>query len=239
MMNPENTNEKDALHAMNMDTIRNALSGESENKYDAYSPILVGTAEMQEAFLFLKEYFGKETVIIELQESLLVLIDAAETEAVAEALNTAFLENFFNSSTVLYMRNGRNLRLEEKTRILLSNHDLIRRSRRDYRIATSEDLALLSLADGLTDDIRNRYMNEIVPFYKQLSPELRLTLMRFYEENLSMSRTAKKLFIHRNTLTYRIGKIQQITGLDIRKINEALMLVLSSYLIDDSPNDIL
>ena len=44
---------------------------------------------MQEAFLFLQEYFGKDTVIIKLQESLLVLIDAAETQAVAEALNTA------------------------------------------------------------------------------------------------------------------------------------------------------
>lgn len=239
MMNPENTNEKDALLAINMDTIRNALSGESENKYDAYSLILLGTAEMQEVFLFLQEYFGKDTVIIKLQESLLVLLDAVDTEAVAEALNTAFLENFFNHFTLLYVRNDRKSGLKKKARLLLENFSLIRRTRSEYTIAATEDLTLLALADGLSDEVRNRYLHEIVPYYKELSPELRLTLMRFYEQNLSMSKTAKKLFIHLNTLTYRIGKIQQITGLDIRNINEALILVLSSYLIEDSPNNIL
>lgn len=234
MLNPQNINEKDTFVTTNMDSFRNAVSGISENKQDAYSPVLVGTMEMQEALLFLKEYFGDDTEILALEYSLLILTDFNEVEEMANALNIAFLENFFNSSTVLYMRNGRNLNLEEKTRVLLSNYDLIRRNRRDYRIAASEDLTMLSLADGLSEDIRNRYMNEVVPYYKQLSPELKLTLMRFYEENLSLSRTAKKLFIHRNTLTYRIGKIQQITGLDIRKINEALLLVLSSYLINDS-----
>jgi len=235
MINPENTMVKEASSDANKNSFRSGvIISELENKYTTYSPILVGTIEMQEALLFLRAYFGDEAKIIELEESLLVLIDYKKIEDVAEALNTAFLENFFNSSSVLYFRNGRNLTLAEKVSALLANYDLLRRTDNVLRIAASEDLTLLALADGLSDDMKSSYISKIAPYYKQLSPELKLTLSMFFDQNLSMSRTAKKLFIHRNTLTYRIGKIQQITGLDIRKINEALILVLSSYLIPDS-----
>lgn len=235
MINPENTMVKEATPDTNPDSFRSGLiKSELENKYTTYSPILVGTIEMQEALLFLRTYFGDDTKIVELEESLLVLIDYKKIEDVAEALNTAFLENFFNSSSVLYFRNGRNLTLEEKVNALLSNYDLLRRTNSALRIAASEDLTLLALVDGLSDEMKNSYISKIAPYYKQLSPELKLTLSIFFDQNLSMSKTAKKLYIHRNTLTYRIGKIQQITGLDIRKINEALILVLSSYLIPDS-----
>lgn len=235
MINPENTMEKEASSDLNSDSIRSAVIRIGiEDKYYTYSPILVGTIEMQEALLFLRAYFGDEAKIIELEESLLVLIDYKKIEDVAEALNTAFLENFFNSSSVLYFRNGRNLTLEDKVSTLLNNYDLLRRTDSVLRIAASEDLTLLALVDGLSDEMKNSYISKIAPYYKQLSPELKLTLSIFFDQNLSMSKTAKKLFIHRNTLTYRIAKIQQITGLDIRKINEALILVLSSYLIQDS-----
>ena len=235
MINPENTMVKETSSDANSNSFMSGvIKSELENKYTTYSPILVGTIEMQEALLFLRAYFGDEAKIIELEESLLVLIDYKKIEDVAEALNTAFLENFFSSSTVLYFRNGRNLTLEDKVSALLNNYDLLRRTDSVLRIAASEDLTLLALVDGLSDEMKNSYISKIAPYYKQLSPELKLTLSIFFDQNLSMSKTAKKLFIHRNTLTYRIAKIQQLTGLDIRKINEALILVLSSYLIPDS-----
>jgi DNA-binding PucR family transcriptional regulator len=235
MINPDNITDKNTSIDLNSDSISSAvIRSEIGNKYRTYSPILVGNKELQEALLFLRAYFGDEAKIIELDESLLVLIEYKKIEDVAEALNTAFLENFFNSSSVLYFRNGRNLTLEEKVSALLNNYDLLRRTDNVLRIAASEDLTLIALVDGLSDEMKNSYISRIAPYYKQLSPELKLTLSIFFDQNLSMSKTAKKLYIHRNTLTYRIGKIQQITGLDIRKINEALILVLSSYLIQDS-----
>lgn len=235
MINPKNIIAKEAFSDMNSDSIRSAvIESGIENKYYTYSPILVGTIEMQETLLFLKAYFGDETKIIELEECLLVLIEDKAIEDVAEALNIAFLDNFFNSSSILYFRNGRNLTLEEKINARLNNYDLLRRTKNVFRIAASEDLTLLALVDGLSDEVKTSYINKIAPYYKQLSPELKLTLSIFFDQNLSMSKTAKKLYIHRNTRTYRIRKIQQITGLDIRKINEALILVLSSYLIPDA-----
>lgn len=197
------------------------------------SPVLVGTEDPTQVMAFLREYFGDEAEVREIRGCLLVLTTYKDIESLAEALNTAFQENFFSSSLVLYFRNGRNLSLEEKILELLENHELLIRMKKKSRIKASEDLTLLSLADGLSPAIRNSYMKDLAPYYARLSPELKLTLSIFFDENLSMSRTAKKLYIHRNTLTYRIGKIQQITGLDIRKINEAIKLILASCLLPD------
>ncbi len=50
------------------------------------------------------------------------------------------------------------------------------------------------------------------------------TIRTFLESDLSLTETSKKLFIHRNTLIYRLDKIRDDTGLDIRNFHDALIL---------------
>lgn len=52
--------------------------------------------------------------------------------------------------------------------------------------------------------------------------EIVITAEEFLENNLNVSETARKLFIHRNTLIYRIDKIEKSTGLNIRNFADAL-----------------
>ena len=58
---------------------------------------------------------------------------------------------------------------------------------------------------------------------------------KFFENNLNTSETARKLYIHRNTLIYRLDKIQKETGLDLRTFDDALMvkvaLLVRAYLL--------
>ncbi len=53
--------------------------------------------------------------------------------------------------------------------------------------------------------------------------ELLLTSSKFLENSLNISDTARKLYVHRNTLIYRINKIQNITGLDLRSFKDAVI----------------
>ena len=48
------------------------------------------------------------------------------------------------------------------------------------------------------------------------------TVNQFFENNLNISETARQLYIHRNTLVYRLEKIQKTTGLDVRRFDDAL-----------------
>lgn len=57
---------------------------------------------------------------------------------------------------------------------------------------------------------------------EQFDEETLSTVNMFFENDLNISETARKLYVHRNTLVYRLEKIQKMTGLDVRKFDDAL-----------------
>ncbi len=59
---------------------------------------------------------------------------------------------------------------------------------------------------------------------KMLNDEILTTITKFFENNLNLSEAARKLYIHRNTLIYRLDKIQKVTGLDLRHFEDAMLL---------------
>jgi len=68
-----------------------------------------------------------------------------------------------------------------------------------------------------------------------LDQETLFTIDKFFENSLNVSETARKLFVHRNTLVYRLEKIRRITGLDLREFDHAIIfkvaLMVKKYLI--------
>ena len=71
-----------------------------------------------------------------------------------------------------------------------------------------------------------------------LDQETLFTIQKFFENNLNVSETSRKLFVHRNTLVYRLEKIKKLTGLDLREFDDAIVfkvaLMVNKYL-DSSP----
>lgn len=68
------------------------------------------------------------------------------------------------------------------------------------------------------------FMNEVFTDEKpdDFDEETLVTVQKFFENNLNVSETARQLYIHRNTLVYRLEKLQKATGLDIRVFDDAL-----------------
>ena len=67
-----------------------------------------------------------------------------------------------------------------------------------------------------------------------LDQETLFTINKFFENNLNVSETSRKLFVHRNTLVYRLEKIKKQTGLDLREFDHAIVfkvaLMVRKYL---------
>lgn len=57
---------------------------------------------------------------------------------------------------------------------------------------------------------------------ESLDRETLMTIQSFFENNLNVSETSRKLFVHRNTLVYRLEKIRKLTGLDLREFEHAI-----------------
>lgn len=65
-----------------------------------------------------------------------------------------------------------------------------------------------------------------------LDEETLSTLDKFFENNLNVSETARQLYVHRNTLVYRIERIQESTGLNLRSFDDALTFKIAMMVQD-------
>jgi len=79
-------------------------------------------------------------------------------------------------------------------------------------------LGLARVLYGVPEAIREAFIEEVLPapVLDVLSPELRETIVAFVEHGQQLTDTAKSLYIHRNTLLYRLDRITELTGLEIR-----------------------
>lgn len=73
--------------------------------------------------------------------------------------------------------------------------------------------------------LKQEQPNALLPFHEnsamELDQDLMDTAIEFLSSNLNVTETANRLYIHRNTLLYRLGKIHTLTGYDIRNFMEA------------------
>ena len=81
--------------------------------------------------------------------------------------------------------------------------------------------------------------------FKQLDEETRTTIDTFFANDLNGSETSRELFVHRNTLVYRLEKVKTKTGLDLRKFDDAVLFKMATmvrtyidYLNDTNDNKI-
>ena len=61
--------------------------------------------------------------------------------------------------------------------------------------------------------------------------ETLMTINKFFENNLNVSETSRQLYVHRNTLVYRLEKLQKSTGLDIRVFDDALTFKIALMVV--------
>jgi len=103
-------------------------------------------------------------------------------------------------------------------------------------IISYENLGIARLIYQLPTTLCEMFLKEV--FKKgsidSLDQETLFTIQKFFENNLNVSETSRKLFVHRNTLVYRLEKIKKLTGLDLREFDDAIVfkvaLMVNKYL---------
>lgn len=100
----------------------------------------------------------------------------------------------------------------------------------DNYVMRYDQLGLGRLIYQLPPTLCHMFLDEVFPkgAYEALDSETLLTIQKFFENNLNGSETSRQLFVHRNTLVYRLDKVQKITGLDLRSFDDAVLFKLAS-----------
>lgn len=103
-------------------------------------------------------------------------------------------------------------------------------------VVSYDNLGIARLIYQLPTTLCEAFLKEVFKrgSIDSLDHETLFTIQRFFENNLNVSETSRKLFVHRNTLVYRLEKIKKITGLDLRNFEDAIVfkvaLMVKKYL---------
>jgi len=106
---------------------------------------------------------------------------------------------------------------------------------RAYRVSSNIhlpwELRLETLLDAAPKRAKLRFLEGVLRRAEpSFDPEMLQTLEAFFSENCNVSDTAKRLYIHRNTLLYRLDKFKQETGMDVRHFEHAVLVRLALLL---------
>jgi carbohydrate diacid regulator len=106
----------------------------------------------------------------------------------------------------------------------------------EKNIINYENLGIGRLIYQLPTTLCEMFLQEVFKkgSLESLDRETLMTIQCFFENNLNVSETSRKLFVHRNTLVYRLEKIRKLTGLDLREFEHAITfkvaLMVKKYL---------
>src|SRR5690606_14646747 len=106
---------------------------------------------------------------------------------------------------------------------------------RSYRLSSNIhlpwEMRLETLLDAVPKRAKLRFLEGVLRRAEpSLETEMLQTLESFFMENCNVSDTAKRLYIHRNTLLYRLDKFKQETGMDVRDFDQAVLVRLALLL---------
>lgn len=109
----------------------------------------------------------------------------------------------------------------------------------DKSIINYDSLGIARLIYHLPTTLCELFLTEI--FKKEsidvLDSETIYTIQKFFENNLNVSETSRQLYVHRNTLVYRLDKVQRLTGLDLRIFEHAIVfkvaMMVKKYLVSN------
>ena len=109
----------------------------------------------------------------------------------------------------------------------------------EKNIINYDNLGIARLIYQLPTTLCDLFLSEV--FKKEsidsLDQETLYTIQKFFENNLNVSETSRQLYVHRNTLVYRLDKVRKITGLDLRIFDHAIVfkvaLMVKKYLVSN------
>lgn len=152
--------------------------------------------------------------------------DLAEASEIAYAmvdmLNTEIMQNARVSYSSIISNIKETANAYNEARIAL---DVGRIFRTEDQVISYKEIGIEKLIYRMPIDMCKSYLDEV---FGEETPEvfdneIAVTVEKMFENNLNISEAARQLFIHRNTLVYRVDKIKKSTGFDLREFEDAMM----------------
>ena len=179
---------------------------------------------IENIFLCIKEcYEESEVEVINYKDSVIMigsLEDPAEhMRSIKETIDNNYGGKYYISYKIIKDINELNCTYKETTVKIL----LAKKYNMTEWIFDENSLIIEGIIDSVSEEVKEDIFNRFDKGFSELDNEMIKTIDIFFKCGLNLSEAAKKLYIHRNTLIYRLDKIQKCISYDIREFNNAVL----------------
>jgi hypothetical protein len=172
-------------------------------------------------------YKNNELITIICDDYIIVMVDFNEIGEHAKAIKEAINSNLYCKCVVSFSDEAhdkygiKKAFDESKESMMLSERFSLREDILNYKKLLFEKIVY-----SLEPKFKNQFLETVNSNFNTFDAEIILTIDEFVNSGLNISEAAKKLYIHRNTLIYRLDKIKKETGFDIRNFKEATVFII-------------
>lgn len=193
-------------------------------KEDSYLIVIKVKEKADEAVQILKDvYSNTEITILNFKEYILLLGNFENIQEHTGSIHETLYTSIYKKCYMIYTEISDYVLLKKNFDLCRYKLNLAEKYNVSGHIFDIDCLMFESIIDNLNNEEKDRIINKFNEGFEKLDNDIIQSIDVFFEVDLNLSEAAKKLYVHRNTLIYRLDKIQKYTSYDIRKFNDAVI----------------
>lgn len=172
--------------------------------------------------LLQKEYFNDDSILVSQDKYIIIVSKNDVSDKDIYEIYAALEKEFGRKCYISFCKIEEYKELKEKFETLKNNIDICLKYNLESKVYKENSLLLERIIRNSDKSFANRIFKEYDEKFSKLDEDLIKTIEVFFNEGLKISESADKLYIHRNTLFYRIEKIKKLINYDISNFNDAV-----------------
>lgn len=197
-------------------------------KEDSFLVVISVKDKIDEAVKILRDiYSDTEVKILDYKDYVLLLGSFENIQEHTCSIHETLYTSIYKKCHMCYIEADDYVSLKEKFELCRNKLNVAEKYNVSGRVFNKDSLMFESIIDNLNENEKNRIINKFNDGFEKLDNDIIQSIDVFFEFNLNLSEAAKKLYVHRNTLIYRLDKIQKYTSYDIRKFNDAVIFKIA------------
>lgn len=218
--------ERGAVLGIEVDLYQQVVVIEAMNKEDQF------TIDEVNGFMSSQNIHPDLKMIRWGQDKILMLLPDMNQEMLKSELEYFLLSIKRRKKIIVAAGIGGQMEFADLSKSFIQAERAANASKKLKRILFEHELRFELILQSIEESTRKEFIERTVaPLLGD--HELLHNLQVWFNENQSMQNTAKKLHVHKNTLSYRLQKVEQLTGLSVSNVHDVLILYLGILLLDE------
>ena len=179
---------------------------------------------IEDANELIKNVYEDQNIVTVIYDNKLVILgELTQIEEHAISIRESLAESISNKVKICYCYIHKYSEISFQYNSFMKKISLLLKYNVNKDIIGERDLVFEEIVDNINQNKKNELIKEFNKGFTKLDNEMVKTIEVFFNCGLNLSEGAKELFIHRNTLIYRLDKVEKVTGVDIRDFNKATL----------------